>query len=291
MSLPRANEVSVTVAAYDRRAVYAMLRGWTTDRLRAELASGGFGAGLAADRRAELDGHLTAWAQRALGQLPLRDALLVDGQRGRRVFDLLCAATTRARAAAPPEIAAGLPRPPAGLPRAPDGLAGGERLGALAAEGLDLAVLGPDGAYPFPADLEALTPDPPLPLRPRAPLFEQPTGWRRRIAVLLAVAGVALLALPLMLGRIPDHPAGAPLALLTLALLVGIKAGPAGFAGALCIWLVANLPGFRYGSSLLAILWPALPLMAAGIALLWLDRRVRAMWAWLRRQSGGGGEG
>lgn len=293
MSLPPPSAASVTIAAYDRRAVYAMLRDWTVERLRLELAAGHFGAGLAAAERAELDEHLTAWRQRALGPMPLRDAALVDGRRGRRVFDLLCAATTRARAAVPAGRAGLLPAAPAPLAALPGALAAEGELAALArlaAEGLDLAVLDGTGAFPFPAELPALTPSPPAPYRRRPHLFEQPTGWRRRIAALLAVAGVALLALPLLLGHIPDHPAGAPLALLTLALLVGIKAGPAGFAGSLCIWLVANLPGFRYGSSPLAILWPALPLIAAGLVLLWLDRSVRALWGWLRRQVTGGGQ-
>lgn len=302
-ALAKANEVSehhpgerserLTVVAYDRRAVYGLLRDWTTDRLRGELAAGSFGANLGPAERRELDEHLTAWVQRALGPMPLRDALLVDERRGRRVFGLLCAAATRARAAVPAGRAAELSRAPAELAALPAGL-GAEReleeVAGLAAGGLALAVLDGTGAYPFPEDLAALTPAAPPPARPRQPLFEQPTGWRRRIAALLAVGGVALLGLPLMLGHIPESPAGAPLALLTLALLVGIKAGPAGFAGSLCIWLVANLPGFRYGSAPLAILWPTLPLMAAGLGLLWLDRRVRAMWDWLRRQIDGGGE-
>lgn len=92
-----------------------------------------------------------------------------------------------------------------------------------------------------------------------------------------------LLLLPLLGGQIPEHPAGLPLALITLALLVGIRAGWAGYAGSLCIWLVANLPGFRHGMALQA-LWPALPLLVVGLLLLSADRRVRAMWRWVRQR-------
>lgn len=277
---------SISVAAYDRLAVNELLVGWTPARLRAELAARRFGAGLSPLERAELEAYLTAWVQRALGAMPLRDALLADRRRAQRVYDLICRALTYAEAAVPPELADGLPAAPCPLTTLPDRLAEAPHVvavGAMArAEGLALTILDRTGSYPFPDDLVALTPSPPPVTRPQLPPFEQPTGWRRRIAVLLATAGIALLGLPMLLGHIPDNPAGMPLALLTLALLVGIKAGPAGYAGSLCIWLVANLPGFRHGSSLFAILWPAVPLMAAGLSLLWFDPRVRAMWGWLR---------
>jgi hypothetical protein len=89
--------------------------------------------------------------------------------------------------------------------------------------------------------------------------------------------------IPLLGGTIPQHPAGLPLALITLALLIGISARWAGWVGATSIWLVANLPSFRHGTSALALL-PALPLLAVGVALLILDRRVRALWIWIRQQ-------
>ena len=103
------------------------------------------------------------------------------------------------------------------------------------------------------------------------------------MAALLAATGVTLLATPMLLGYIPARPAGTPLALLTMALLVGIRASWPGYAGAFCIWLVANLPGFRPGSTL-ADFWPALPLILVGLLLLGLDRQVRAMWSWLRER-------
>lgn len=277
----------LVVVIYDRQRVYAILRDWSPERLQGELAAGHFGRRLARDEGAELGEHLTAWRQRALGAMSLRDTMLVDPRRGQRVFSLLCAAVTKGRATLPEGLAGALPEAPADLAALPEAAAGRAELAALArgaaADGLTLGLIGATGDYPFPTDLAGLLPGPPASGRPHEAGFEQPSGWRRRIAVLLATAGVALLTLPLLLGAIPDHPAGVPLALLTLALLVGIRAGPAGFAGALCIWLIANLPGFRHGRSPIEILLPALPLMAVGLALLALDRRVRALWRWLGR--------
>lgn len=286
MSLGTVEPARAILVAYDRRAVYGLLRDRTPGQLREELAAGAFGAGLAPDERAELEGHLTAWVQRALGALSLRDALLVDRRRGQRVFALICASVTRAGVVLPESVAQQLQAVPSALgavaapPAVAAELASLERLARD--EQLELLLLPERLAYRLPDDLAALVPAPPPPYRGAPPPFEQPTGWRRRIAALLATGGVALLGLPMLLGHIPDHPAGLPLALLTVALLIGIRAGPAGFAGSVCIWLVANLPGFRHGSAALAILWPALPLMALGIGLLSFDRRVRAMWGWLR---------
>jgi hypothetical protein len=98
----------------------------------------------------------------------------------------------------------------------------------------------------------------------------------------LALTGVALLGIPLLTGHLPSQPAGIPLALLTLALLLGIKAGWQGYAGSICIWLVANLPGFHHGT--MVDLWLAIPLLVAGVILLALDRRVRVMWRWIRNR-------
>lgn len=282
---PAPSPTLVRIVAYDRPQVYGLLRDGTPERLQHDLLAGHFGKRLSPEEAAELDEHLMAWRQRALGLMTLRDTLLVDPQRGRRVFDLLCRALTRGRAAVPETLAALLPAAPADLAALPADMALPSEVSALArraaAEGLTLGLVA--DRYPFPDDLERLLPSPPPSGRAPGENFEQPTGWRWRIAVLLATAGVALLVLPLMVGTIPDHPAGLPLALITLALLIGIKAGPAGFLGALTIWLVANLPGFRHGKSLVEILWPAVPLMALGLGLLTLDRHVRALWRWLRQ--------
>jgi hypothetical protein len=273
--MPLADAPAVHLAAYDRKAAYAILRDWTPRTLTSELAAGRFGGRLAPDEAAELEEHLTAWAQRALADMPLRDALLVDGRRGPRVFALLCVELTAARAPIAPELAAA-------LPEALSGDRSLAELGELAArEQLALAVQHGRDDFPFPDDLEALLPPPPRPA-PTVEVFEPPTGLRRNLAVLLASLGMLLLLVPLLGGHIPDHPAGLPLALLTAALLVGIRAGWRGYLGALCIWLVANLPGFRHGTDVRALL-PALPLMAAGLVLLAFDGRVRALWGWIRR--------
>jgi hypothetical protein len=270
-------EATPQLVAYDRAAALAIVRDWTPHRLAAELRSGGFGRRLSHEQIAELEEHLTAWSQRALGPMPLRDALLVDGRRGRRVYALICADLTAYRAPLAPELASALADAPA--------LAQEPELAALAAraehEGLEIVPLAEPDAYPFPDNLDALLQLPPNTSHPPVEPFEHPTGWRRRIAVLLAAGGVLLLVVPMLGGQIPDHPAGLPLALLTLALLVGIRAGWTGYAGSACIWLVANLPGFRHGTDLRA-LWPALPLLAAGVMLLGRDRHVRTMWRWVR---------
>jgi hypothetical protein len=278
---------ALAVVAYRREAVYKLLASATPDELREALWEGSFGERLAPDERAELRQHLAAWAQRALGPMPLRDALLVDERRGRRAFALLCAAHTLGRAPVPPGCAAALPAPPAALVALPPELAAEPELANLAAlaagAGAALAVQAALDDYPFPDDLGALAAAPPLAYRPARPPFRLASGWRRRLAALLAATGVTLLVTPMLLGHIPARPAGTPLALLTLALLVGIRAGWPGYGGAFCIWLVANLPGFRPGSAL-ADFWPALLLLLVGLLLLALDRQVRAMWRWLRER-------
>ncbi|MEI7772311.1 MAG: hypothetical protein WCI67_20135, partial [Chloroflexales bacterium] len=94
-----------TLAAYDRTRACDLLRSWTAQGLRDALRCGHFGAALSPADRAELDGLLTAWLQRALGGVFLRDALLVDGRRGPRVFGLICVGVTRAWATLSPDLA------------------------------------------------------------------------------------------------------------------------------------------------------------------------------------------
>ncbi len=278
--------IQPAIVSYDRARVIALIREQSVDALYARLRAGEFDATLDNDGRVWLVELLTAWRQRALGQLTLRDAMLVDPHRGRHVFGLLCAIVARARVDLPPHLAVHLPAAPTDLAELPPALAAIPELAALAQqaaqEGLTLAWQAQRYDFPLPGNLIELTP--PFPPRPPNEVtFEQPTGLRRQIAIALAALGVGLLIGPLLLGQIPDHPAGWPLALLTLALMVGIAAGLSGYLGALCIWLVANLPAFRHGTALID-LWPAIPLMAIGLFLLWRDRRVRAMWRFIRRQ-------
>lgn len=277
---------SYLLVAYDRNAVYAVLRTWTPVRLRGELPVWQREGRLSQSQFAALEAILLAWEQRALGLVPLRDALLVDPQRGARAFNVICAAFTRAQVTATAALVAQL-NGPRDVPALPAPWRDRHDLSALAQraanDGLTLAVLDASATYPFPTDLVDLTP-PPTGDPYGVVSFEQPLGWRRRIAVLLAVSGMSLLVLPILVGQIPEDPAGLPLALMTLALLVGVRAGRAGWLGSLCIWLVANSPGFRYGLAPVALLWPGLPLLILGLVLLALDRRIRAMWRWLRGQ-------
>ncbi|RRR67044.1 MAG: hypothetical protein EI684_19625 [Candidatus Viridilinea halotolerans] len=278
-----------TLVAYDRRAIYALLRTATPLGLREMLRTGALSGQLTHAQRHALDCYLSDWVQRALGQMSLRDALLVDEQRGQRVLDLLCVAHTHDQVPLPDNLAdddlallsipSALPRLSASSPPHLPAPALAALLARAQQQELALATLGSDGRYPFPEDLENLTPPAPTPLNEP---FVPPTGWRRRIAVLLAVSGVVALALPLMLGFIPRQAAGLPLALITLALLVGIRAGVRGYVGAFCLWMVANLPDFHYDSALSAMLWPAIPIMIVGMLLLGFDRQVRALWVWLR---------
>jgi hypothetical protein len=271
--------------AYNREHVLELIRTASPHQLRHELRTGKIGRQLDPDQREELDAILTAWEQRALGAMPLRDALLVDSQRGRRAFGLLCADLSVKHIALPPTPIGRRALPAGDLRDLPPDLADDPDLAAFAADaqcaGLTLAVQRRDDEFSLPSDLDVLLPPKPPPYNPVD--FEPPRGLRRTVAVVLATSGMTLLGLPALFGRIPEHPAGLPLALITLALLVGIRAGKAGYAGSLCIWLVAQLPSFRHDTTA-SLIWPALPLLGAGLLLLSVDRRIRAMWAWIRRQ-------
>lgn len=275
-----------SIAAYDQARVDGLLRDETPHGLLAHLRAGVFGTRLTPAQAHELDDILVAWEQRALGLMTLRDALLVDADRGRRAHALICTALTVERASVPSELASALPSAPALLRELPDALRGNaalSRLGERAAQaGLALAWQSRPDEFPPPEGLLRLTPKILAGFPHPDDTFDPPVGWRRAIAVILVAAGVIWLGLPLLMGHIPEHPAGWPLALLTLALMVGIRAGWRGYLGALCIWLVANLPAFRHGTSLIS-LWPAIPLMGFGLLLLSFDRRVRTMWRWVSR--------
>ncbi len=277
------------LVAYDNERLSAILRDWSVDQLRWELDDGLFASQLSHHAQEELRLITIAWSQRALGAMPLRDALLIDPVRGKRVNYLLgLALTEEVCSAAPPEL---LPLAKQEAPLEPQRLR--QSLAGLQSSCLErcleraehqslrlaCALYDNDELYPYP-DLDQLLPAPPH--TPYAGSFEQPRGLRRAVAMILVLFGSILLAWPLLLGRLPEQPAGWPLALMTVALLIGIRAGYAGYLGAACIWAVANLPTFHYGT--LINLWPALPLLVAGVILLALDRRVRLMWRWIRRR-------
>lgn len=281
------------LVAYDDTYAREIIRSWSAQHLRDALRSGNFGISLSTDERTSLDELLTAWVDRALGYVFLRDALLVDGQRGPQVFGLICAALVNTQIIVSDELFTSLRSrsadnfTPANLVdltlNNPDLL----RISDLAGQqGLSLALLEHPTDYPYPHDLRELLPLAPLRLALNAEHFQPPTGIRRNIAMLLAISGIVLLIVPMLNGSIPEHPAGLPLALITLALMVGIKAGWSGYVGAICLWLVPNLPGFRYDRNISELL-PYLPILVVGIAFLIADRRIRALWIWVRAQIGG----
>lgn len=266
------------IVAYDRARAERLLLEWTPQLLLEQAEAGAFDEALGAERAGALRELALAWVQRALGPLSLRDALLFDRARGEQAWDLICEALVSKRCAAPDGLASG-PLDPLALPAdAP----WASPLRAAAAAGLALAALPAAGAprFPAPPALDELLPPPPRALPAALSAFEQPTGLRRALATALALLGATIIGVPLLLGQEPTRTAGLPLALITLALLVGIRAGQLGYAGSLCIWLVANLPGFHHGS--LLTLWPAIPLLCLGLVFLYMDRRVRAMWRWIR---------
>ncbi|NJN67657.1 MAG: hypothetical protein HC884_13570 [Chloroflexaceae bacterium] len=309
-----------TLVAYDELCAAELVRFWTPQQLREALEQEHFGSVLDAAEADELARLLHEWMQRAMGQVTLRDALLVDPRRGERVYSLICTTLTVEHCPLLPEVGEAL-KPLNGkvlspgevrealeqwrkqpATRDPNDRPYGHshhhhtlttHLAALyavlqRAEARGLSVVqyeGEQASYPFPANLDALLPPMPVPYAESEPRFEPPTGWRRILAIILVLLGVALLGVPLLMGQVPAQTAGLPLGLLTLGLLVGIHAGWAGYCGGVCIWLVANLPSFHYDRF---TLWPAVPLMLVGLTFLWLDRNVRILvrWIWQRRWYG-----
>ncbi len=280
--------IEPALVIYDREAVLALLRSAGADDLASPVQQARLAAQLQPTELAELNALLAEWHQRALGPMALRDALIVDPQRGRRVYGLLCSAYSSGRSSVAPEQALHLPAAPCDLTVLPREIADDRCLREFAdlaaARRLVLAWQAQRHDFAPPGDLTDLPIDPPHSRQADHPRFEQPTGARLVIGIILAVFGVVLFLGPLITsGVVPEHPAGLPLALITAALLVGIRAGLRGYLGAGLIWLVANLPGFRHDRDLIG-LWPAVPLMISGLLLLRSDPHVRAMWHHVARQ-------
>ncbi|NJN16391.1 MAG: hypothetical protein HC822_09015 [Oscillochloris sp.] len=122
-----------TLTIYDRRRVFALLQESTPQQLRNDLRAGRFGNNLHAHAAAQLDDLLLAWEQRALGQIHLRDVLLIDHERGPQVYDLICAEYTVSRVAVLPELAAYLVSAPSDLRQLPAPLTNDPQLAQLAA--------------------------------------------------------------------------------------------------------------------------------------------------------------
>ncbi len=278
-----------TLAAYARPAALEMVRCWTPRQLFEALKTQQFGTTLREEEARELETLLQDWMQRALGLVTLRDAIWVDPQRGARVYALICAALTVATCPLPPTIDQALqsldtpelsPAQVRALTRSNhDQAALAMLLQQAERDNLTLIRTSSNGvSIPLPPHLEQLVPPPPPPYHPPPPRFEQPVGWRRTLALALVIAGVGALGGPLLMGHIPAQPAGVPLGLLTLGLLVGIRARWPGVTGAFCLWLVANLPDFHHGTRFSP--WSLL-LFVAGIVLLSFDYHVRALWYWI----------
>ncbi len=295
--------------AYDLERVTRIVRDWTGDDLLHELDRGQLGELLHPHERTLLRTLLMDWHRRALGKVMLRDALLVDQQRGQQVYTLLCRSYTHASQPVPPCAAPLLAdcRSSTDVPALRAALATlGTRPDTPTNEVAALALLDsvllhaerhqlalhcsptePAAPVQFalPANLEQLLPPPPtVPARPAVAdgLLLPAHGWRRTLAFTLAAVGTAWLAVPLLLGQLPIRPAGAPLGLLTLALLVGIRAGWPGYTGSLYLWLVPNLPWFHHGQRFDWLL--TLPLLLGGLVLISMDRQIRALWRWLWRR-------
>jgi hypothetical protein len=268
---PEATADGATLVVYDRQRAEEMLRTWTPQQLLLALRAGKFSDTLSAEEADELAALLDDWMRRALSLVTLRDALLIDRRRGTRVYSLLCSALTVERV----PIAAG------GHTMAGTAADTSSLLEQAHTEGLALAChAGASAHYPLPPNLETLLPTLPAPYRKPPLQFVPPTGLLRTIAITLVCLGMSVLVFPLLIGRVPDQPAGLPLGLLTLGLLVGIRAGWAGYIGSFLIWLVPNLPGFHYDTPL-ATLPAVIPLLVMGLVLLALDRHVRALWRWI----------
>lgn len=287
-----------TLVAYDRARADEIVRFWTPQQLFDALQQGQFTANLSEEETKELDVLLQAWMHRALGLVTLRDAMWVDSVRGARVYDLICVIVTtqccHINGNCPPFSILSTceewnPQHMRALldgQEQPDSPHDGSHASQIEdflqhASAHNLALTCYEGEvayYPFPENLDNLLPPPPATWAEPSLLFEPPTGWRRTAAIILVLLGVASFGFPLLLGAVPSQPAGLPLGLLTLGLLVGIRAGWVGYTGALCIWTVANLPGFRYGHHVTCL--PVL-LLLAGLVLLLLDKRLHMAWRWI----------
>lgn len=277
-----------TVVAYDVLYVRALLRDCTPRSLLTQIAAGQFASDLPAAQHDHLVSLLRGWDERALGRLPLRDALMVDEQNATILYNLLCQASTVQHVVlnppTTPPLADALQHQRA-VALSPNDLHHPELapLAMLArARGLALACyLGSVPHYPPPAGLDSLLPPPPAAFADEPVRFVQPSGRRWLIALVLVLSGLGLALLTLVPGVLPLRPAGVPLGLLTLGLMVGIRARWTGYVGALLLWLVPNLPSFHYGASPVT-LWYLIPIVLVGLLFLATDSQVRALWRWLR---------
>jgi hypothetical protein len=304
-----------TLVAYHEEQVRELLCSWTPEQLLEAIHNETIGATLSNEEKQELLRIGQDWMQRALGHMLLRDAIWVDLPRGKRVYDILCTMVSVGRCPLP--LAAGedvsricgvvlLPhevrdlvneesngretqdggtarRNPLPPSQQQERVQTRQTLQTLIqqAEGERLALAcyeGPEAYYPFPSDLDTLLPPPPRPFVDPALRFKPPSGWRRTVAFFLVILGVLLLGVPLLMGHVPVQPAGFPLGLLTLGLLVGIRAGWFGYLGGGGVWLVANLPAFHYNAQ---TTWGLIPLLLAGLFLMALDKNVRILWHWI----------
>ncbi len=210
------------LVVYDKSQALALLQTWSPSQLYAALVEQTFGDTLLPVERAALLPLLHEWMVRALGAVMLRDALLVDPQRGQQVYHLLCRAFTREQQPIPSALhrwLAPLHGQSLTSPHIRDNLPkiGRESVlnnATIHAEWAKLAMVLQQAAdagwdvvicedtenqwtYPYPPNLEDLLPPPPLPYEKHTPSsFAHPIGWlgwRHFLTLILVVVGLVLL--------------------------------------------------------------------------------------------------
>jgi hypothetical protein len=205
---------------YDQQQVDTMLRTWSSSRLHTALDEQTFGGTLALAERAALLHLLDDWKMRALGAVMLRDALLVDPQRGQRVYTLLCCALIYEQHPLTPDLGSWLAPwygqlltdslmqdirhkidqelglNSATIPREWVKLAGLlQRAEQAGWGGVVCAGTPHDCSFPLP-DLESLLPPPPAATPPTATVAHT-TRWRR-----VVLGGLSLLGILVFVGLV-----------------------------------------------------------------------------------------
>jgi hypothetical protein len=209
------------LVVYDKSQALALVQTWSPSQLHTALGEQTFGDTLLPAERAALLHLVHEWMVRALGAVMLRDALLVDPQRGQQVYHLLCRALTREQQQVSPAMHRWL-APLQGQSLTLQhirtilhkiGRESARNNATIHAEWAKLAMVlqqaaeagwdvvccedaAQQGAFPYPTDLEDLLPPLPLPYEMhKSSSFAQIgwLGWRHILALILVVVGLVLL--------------------------------------------------------------------------------------------------